>query len=537
MTQLYLVLVDTAGIQSYVFGSNRLRENVGASHLVHMATSGWLFDDPNNFLPAPHNVRVGRIEPAIAIEQQAPTGNPVAAEVIHAGGGNLSILFSAEDAARDFARILSGKLLTDAPGLDAVLVIEPLLWADSLAAAMVRAHKQLAAKKASRAASQPLLGLGVTARCRSTGLAANYLETEPGVAGARVLPISAETKAKWEQNAAAKQRLKDALDVLEGSEMDIPDQFDHLGRTAGDFSYIGVVHADGNSVGKAAQALTKRYLSTTGDGNRAYIAALRAFSDQVNAAGLAALNECVGAVVRWNLDRNGCLPPYRANDREYVSIRPIVFGGDDVTFVCDGRVALRAAQIYLEAFQRQQIPDADGNQAPAVAAAGVAIVKSSYPFARAYELSEQLCKNAKKVVGRKTLALDWHMAQGGLFGSLSEIRAQEYDEQRDEAGEVVHSLLMHPVTVGANKALGWRSWENFVALQTIFKQRWPKSKLMALRETLRQGEGAVRIFTRNYDALPIIEGLGQSQYPQAGWHERRCVYFDAIDMIEQEVEG
>ncbi len=59
---------------------------------------------------------------------------------------------------------------------------------------------------------------------------------------------------------------------------------------------------------------------------------------------------------------------------------------------------------------------------------------------------------------------------------------------------------------------------------------------MALRETLRQGEGAVRIFTRNYDALPIIEGLGQSQYPQAGWHERRCVYFDAIEMIEQEVE-
>lgn len=38
MTQFWLVIVDTTGIQSYIFGSNRLRENVGASYLVHQAT-------------------------------------------------------------------------------------------------------------------------------------------------------------------------------------------------------------------------------------------------------------------------------------------------------------------------------------------------------------------------------------------------------------------------------------------------------------------------------------------------------------------
>jgi len=40
MNEFYLVIVDTTGIQSYIFGSNRLRENVGASFLVHAATEG-----------------------------------------------------------------------------------------------------------------------------------------------------------------------------------------------------------------------------------------------------------------------------------------------------------------------------------------------------------------------------------------------------------------------------------------------------------------------------------------------------------------
>lgn len=527
MTDLYLVLVDTSGIQSYIFGSNRLRENVGASHLVYLATQGWVLQEPNTFLPTPHNVRDGSITPSITIERPLPEGE-VAAEVVHAGGGNLSVVFRTESAARTFSHVLSERLLTTAPGLDAVLVIEPFSWESSLAAAMERAHHQLASKKASREWSHPLLGLGVTASCRSTGLAANYLEAEPGVDGSPDVPISAETKAKWEQNTAAKRRLEHSLDILSGSGLEIPDQFEHLGRSRGEFSYIGVIHADGNGVGKAAQALTRRYLNHSGDDNRLYIQALRDFSQRIDHAGLVALNECVGAVARWRYDK----------DNRYIPIRPIVFGGDDVTLVCDGRVALQAAQVYLEAFHRQMIPNADGNLAPAVAAAGIAIVKSNYPFARAYALSEQLCKNAKQSVQRRTPALDWHMAQGGLLGSLNEIRRQEYDEERNDTGKVTGSLLMRPVTVGDNLVLGWRTWENFVSLHKTFHQRWPKNKLMALRETLREGENATRIFTDNYGQLPTVANLDEShQYRKTGWHDGRCVYFDAIDMIEQEVEA
>jgi len=48
---MYLIVVDTMQIQPYIFGSNRLRENLGASYLVAQATEDWAWDH----LPKPNN--------------------------------------------------------------------------------------------------------------------------------------------------------------------------------------------------------------------------------------------------------------------------------------------------------------------------------------------------------------------------------------------------------------------------------------------------------------------------------------------------
>lgn len=37
MDRLTLTMLDTSGIQSYIFNSNRLQENIGASELVYRA--------------------------------------------------------------------------------------------------------------------------------------------------------------------------------------------------------------------------------------------------------------------------------------------------------------------------------------------------------------------------------------------------------------------------------------------------------------------------------------------------------------------
>ena len=42
MAQVTLVLLEVTGIQDYVFGSNQLGQNIGASELVYRVTTQWV---------------------------------------------------------------------------------------------------------------------------------------------------------------------------------------------------------------------------------------------------------------------------------------------------------------------------------------------------------------------------------------------------------------------------------------------------------------------------------------------------------------
>ncbi|MBI1296917.1 hypothetical protein GC175_18350 [bacterium] len=524
MTEFTLVLVDTTGVQQYIFGSNRLRENAAASYLVYQATEGWLLEEPEVMLnTTKHNLASQQLNQDLRIER-----HDLDAELFYAGGGNCAILFRTIDLAMQFASQLSGRLLTEAPGLDAVLVTRSFAWREPLAAIMQDALSELTKKKAEREWSQPLQGLGVTAACQSTGLAASDVMVEQ--VGENLIPVSAEVAAKWNKNRSANQYLQETFS-LGNDEFIYTNQFDLLGRSTGEFSYIAVVHADGNGMGKHLETITKKFAQVGSEKNREYIDAVRRFSNEIRAAGKGALRSVIDAVLEWNQSDNNKLKP--AIDKEAgkkcLSVRPIVFGGDDVTFVCDGRIGLRAAKVFLDAFGDYTIHDANGERKPTIAAAGVAIVKVHYPFARAYQLSAELCQNAKNA-DRSVPMLDWHMAQSGLSGSLESIRGREY-------AVASKSLLMRPLALQTTTPLEWQTWNNFQTILATFQTReeWSRNKVMALREILREGPEAVSAFLLRYDLnLPEIDTV-QTTYLRTGWSGNRCVYFDATEMIEQEI--
>jgi hypothetical protein len=88
-----------------------------------------------------------------------------------------------------------------------------------------------------------------------------------------------------------------------------------------------------------------------------------------------------------------------------IPIRPIVLGGDDFTVICSADFAVEYTQKFLEEFEKttekllgKLLIDSKvfQNNVPYLSAcAGIAFIKSSYPFHYGYGLAEELCKEAK----------------------------------------------------------------------------------------------------------------------------------------------
>ena len=522
-----LTILDTVGIQKYIFGSNRLKENVGASALVQYATEKWVYEalpELHNVIGKPGNGKRG-LDNAIKIED-----GQLHAEVMYTGGGNTVILFRDRDIAKGFVTALSKKLIAYAPGLELAVIHKEFNWQDKALGGekggeMADAFKELADIKRSHSTNRPLAGMGVTAFCQSTGLPATAIDAD----SQRL--ISAEVSAKLRAEETVSQKLGG---VLSDAGYEMIRDFDGIG------SYLAVVHADGNRMGKKLEAIAKNFSHPSQ--NREYIEAMRAFSGDVQAATITAVEKMEELLVKsvdTSTEKINDIVPVPNKKLPY---RQLISGGDDFTFVCDGRLALTLTAFYLQTFEQEITKNGKPYLENTHACAGIAVVKSHYPFARAYELAEALCKSAKDWVKddlhfeQGFSAMDWHFAPSGLMGELDFIRKREYQLSDKKAAK---TLLMRPIAVG-NREISWRNWENFVEVVSQFvkkngKDGWAnkRNKAKRLREALRAGPEAVEQFLGAYKTSlpPVVSPHANLQ--TTGWGgDGYCAYFDAIEAMD-----
>jgi hypothetical protein len=541
-----LTLLDTTGIQDYIFSSNRLQENIGASELVYRATSLWVFDALEK-LKLSHNIN--RSSNGIdwdftkaAIESDTN----LQAEVIQAAGGNTLILFREKEKSREFVRTLTLRLLQEAPGLDVLAQhLDGFDFAnDKLMDARQTLEESMRTHKLSRPASSRTFGLSVTAECDSTGLPAVRTPVGKQTIGddefdllvpgqdkkesERNRLISRETTFKLAAREWANTRLKNLAGEI-ANWYEFPFDIDKLGRIAGEESYVAVIHADGNKMGDHVKAIAK-----DASGNRDYIRAMRSFSKKLESASQKALTDIVEQIVISIKDGMvaGKIPLVVDEFHTYIPIRPLVFGGDDVTLLCNGQIGIELATLYLKFFEEltlkaSQEPDvhplAKKELKTLHASAGVSIVKMHYPFARAYKLSEELTESAKSLTrGTDCSALDWHFAQSGLSGSLDDIRKREF---KVKAGQ----LNLRPLTL--------ETWSAFESVMDEFNGNYwgPKhNKVIGLREPLRLGPQDVEKYRRDFglNELPKFNGLNVQR---DGWLNKVCYYFDAVELLDHHV--
>src|SRR5579883_966103 len=547
---MWLVVVDTMQIQPYIFGSNRLRENVGASYLVGAATGDWAFGAVRQVAPR-NNIGPGNtLIDGVWIEH----GN-LDAEVLYAGGGNFVVLFGGDDErakelARQFTTRLSQHVLLEAPGLQLAIAGLQMNWyEEALRDKRNAVFHLLDVQKRTHARSAPLLGLSVTAACRSTGLPATDLV--PGIGGEPHYLASDEILAKvavaWPQESGtslADDRLQQVIGRPEGYRY--PADFDDMGATPGEYSHIAIVHADGNGVGQRIHEICNRHRKK--EQNRDLVLALRRFSLNLAQAAQQALKTVLDSLETAIAEGGGTSIIHKPNkelliqidlvksekDGYYLPFRPIVFGGDDVTFVCDGRLGLSLATMYLQEFENRTAAAKLGEDGSGLTAcAGIAIVKSHYPFARAYELAAELTESAKKYRRDQHTTgscLDWHFALSGLSGSIEQMRAREYN-----VGE--RKLALRPVTLRDNPVQPEPAWPVVRrGIQEFQQEEWAerRNKIKALRDALREGPHAVEHFLAAFnhdDPLPPVLPA-RTNWQKTGWQGGFCGYFDAIELAD-----
>lgn len=501
--ELYGVLLDTMSIQRYIFATNRLKENLGASYLVKDIYSSQLKNTIQELFPTlPETILEDwedKPEHMPAIENNAPF------EVGYIGGGNAFLLFKEQRAAEEFVKRWTIRLLVNAPGIIPATAIEKieLNGASDKRAQTVMADlfKTLAENKNKCIPQTIIPRHGITAECTHTGYSMEvWCENLPDE---EQKYLSSVSHAKIMAAREAKKEMANLLGEINlSAKYTFTDELEKLGQQPGEDSHIAIVHIDGNEMAerfKALQTLAeKRKLSRT----------LREATEESFKDLLRRIDEEFASI---HEDKEN-LP--KEDGKEVLPIRPIIIGGDDITFVTDGRLGIYFAKIFLEAFEKKQVSDSK----PLSACAGVAVTKTKYPFYRGYELSEELLSSAKDKRKEKNSVsswLDFHLLKGSLSGQLKELRKRDYEA-------FGRRLYMRPY--------GLDDFNELLKATSELK-KFPRSKLMKLRDVLYMDEGSQKAFLTEL-ALRGLKLPSFKNSPDRLIMDNETPYLDMIELME-----
>jgi hypothetical protein len=501
------VLLDTVSIQRYIFSTNNLKENIGASYIVKDIFESHLKEVIKEIFPSINDnfYTTWKENPGtIAIKE-----NWVLFEIGYIGGGNALLLFREENKAKGFIKEWTLRLLVKAPGLIPACYVDKIDL-DNFSEGLRNLFKKLSENK-SRFVPQTIIKRhGVTAECPCTGYSAeiwcNKLSSE------EQNYISSVSNAKIMASGKANKKLEDMLTCWNlNSKYAFTDELERLGQSKGEDSHIAIVHIDGNDMGERFRKQNN-------------LSELRKLSISVENVTIKSFNNMLLKIdEKINEIKKEDIKLEEYNGKTILPLRPIVIGGDDITFVSEGRLGIWLAKVFLEAFEKQKVSD----DKPLSACAGVAITKTKYPFYRGYKLSEDLTRSAKddrKKAKDNGSWIDFHIAYGGFSGSLEDIRNNYYKTPQ------VKSLLLRPYKI--------TDFDETLKCVAKLKEKikgkpvYPHSKLMELRQVLYMEESTQELFLKELKA----RGLNLPQYKNFNGEKiivnMETPYFDMIELLD-----
>lgn len=408
----YLYGAAVQGIQNFIFQTNKLQEIIGASELVEQVCTTKFAE------------MLGKEAKDLFIDSNA---------IVNAAG-NIKYIFDDYCTCQEIVRAFPKKIIEHAPGItiSQAVVEYPTEGVRDFENAVLKLEENLRSQR-NKPMRSPSIGLMGIERSRQTGLPVI-------VSNKKDEHMDAATYKKlYDDDKRRQTTLKLCKDAF-GDNVEPGQVAYNIEDMTGDNDWIAIIHADGNGLGQVVQKIgteAKKF---------------KVFSQNLDTATKWAARDAF-ASLNIKLDEK----------QKRYPIRPIVLSGDDHTLICRADLAIPYVKTFIEKFEKytgDMLADklegvfADGSMFLS-ACAGIAFIKSSYPFYYGYQLAEELCGVAKKDTKEKydfdngnlpASCIMFHKVQDSFVTNYDDIEKRELTPVKaDKEKEVIgYSLKFGP---------------------------------------------------------------------------------------------
>lgn len=426
---MYLALIETNGNQAYIFGTSRLRDQVGASWLLTRLPE-WFREVSQGY---------DGVRPVLEVS------------------GKVIFTCEQEETAKEIIRGVCEQALTKGAGMDVSGAYIEVSSQNLTGEDFKNVHAEVANYNASRRPvqarfmNQPIFDI-----CPDSGLpASRHEDTKDGKRAISqacairrkhasefrkyLLTLAKGIDPDTDERLVDLEGFNDAYGYtlteadFEGMVTNIEDlenslQGDSENERESGLEWVGVICADANGLGAVFTKLQETYddlkqqseAPELGSVEEFYREASKAVAKCTKEAFVNAWWTIAGEVKKQDEDRKVVIP-----------LIPVLLGGDDVCVISDGGYALAFAEHFANFYEQATGEDPllryivkDRREAGLdglSVGVGVAIVKPNFPFFDAHHLADELCSSAKKL-SRLTSCMDFHVLFDSQAIPLSQLR-------------------------------------------------------------------------------------------------------------------
>ena len=484
-----LAMYDVRGIQNYIFKSNAAKEIIGASVLV----SNVIIDGLNQFVK--DNIDENQRQLYMTDWQNDSDtafqeNSSVLMQVMFVGGGNAYVLFRSGEICRQVNRFLARYILERTYSLNlAVAVVEKT---DNYGDDYDSIQKKMRSIKAHMPSTQPMGALP-------------FMEVD-SITG---YPLSKVINGKRYSTEAALKR--SAFPKQESEQI-----FDHMVTEKGDNSMLAVCHIDGNSMGMQIRDEMKNCITY----DRA-IPTMRDISKEIAETFRGVFNGMVNYIEGGSSWVKG--------DSKYKLYREIIVAGDDITFVCNAKLAIPAVAYFLK-----HIGGADGKYS---ACGGIAFFNSHFPFSDAYQVAEACCESAKAKAKEAN-----HRGDGGKIGNyfdfqicsnISAARLDVYRQKHYTSNGTSFLARPYYVTI-ENDVYGLNKKNTETTLDRLdywleFLSSMPRNKAKLLRDAISVGPNQME------ETISFLKSRGYAAFFEN--KNEQNIWYDATEIMDLYIGG